>query len=145
MCSAKQFQGPFPTLAIAMYNIKYSVGSLLYKLAYNVMHYILSHPEFKVRWEVLGWSVYTYHAESAVASHCRLNITVAILPRLWKFKNKWNLLGKGILIVIFLPWPIKLIVLTNHFSYEIYDLGWLVCLECGFQFIEQSGNLGQNE
>ena len=30
-------------------------------------------------------------------------------------------------------------------SYEIKNLGWMVCKECGFQFVEQSDNLGRNE
>ena len=30
-------------------------------------------------------------------------------------------------------------------SYEIKSLGWLVCKECGFEFVEQSDNLGRNE
>ena len=30
-------------------------------------------------------------------------------------------------------------------SYEIKNLGWLVCKECGFQFVEQSDNLVRNE
>ena len=30
-------------------------------------------------------------------------------------------------------------------SYEIKNLGWLVCKESGFQFVAHSGNLGQSE
>lgn len=30
-------------------------------------------------------------------------------------------------------------------SHEIKNLGWLVCKECGYQFVEQSDNLGRNE
>ena len=30
-------------------------------------------------------------------------------------------------------------------SYKIKNLCWLVCKLCGFQFLEQSDNLGQNE
>ena len=36
---------------------------------------------------------------------------------------------------------------VNHSTdlYEIRNLGWLVCKEFGFEFVEQSDNLGQNE
>ena len=30
-------------------------------------------------------------------------------------------------------------------SYEIKNMGWMACKECGFQFMEQSVNLGQND
>ena len=57
----------------------------------------ISHPELKIRREVLDWSV--YHAVAA-APHIRLNISVAIDPRLFEIQNLESM-GKYFFIIFF--------------------------------------------
>ena len=75
----------------------------------------ISRPELKIRREVLDWSAY-HAAAAAAAPRLRLNISVAIDPRLSKSKI-WNLWKKSIFLLIFFPSGVNrlIVLIVNSF------------------------------